>query len=49
MRVIVGVDGSKYGQWAIEWATQLLWVRAPTILAVHVVDVTTVYAPFIAE
>ena len=45
MKVVVGVDGSKYGRWAVEWAARLPFAERPKIAAVHVVDLNALRAP----
>ena len=37
MKVIAGVDGSKYGRWATEWIAQLSFASSPQVTALHVV------------
>ena len=45
MKVVVGVDGSKYGRWAVEWAARLPFAKPPKVIAVHVVDLHALRAP----
>jgi nucleotide-binding universal stress UspA family protein len=49
MKVIVAVDGSKYGQWALEWIGQMPFTVPPDITALHVVDVASLRAPFLVQ
>jgi nucleotide-binding universal stress UspA family protein len=49
MKVVVAVDGSKFSRWALEWVSRLPFAVTPEVLAVHVVDVGAVRAPFIAQ
>lgn len=48
MNVLVGMmDGSEYGRWALDWVAQLPFVRRPRVTVVHVMDTTTLRAPFL--
>lgn len=47
MKVIAGVDGSKYARWAIEWIAQFPFASAPQVTALHIVDVVSLRAPFL--
>lgn len=38
MKVIVAMDGSKYGQWGLNWVAKLPLVKAPRVTALHVLD-----------
>ena len=49
MRLIVGIDGSKHSQWAMEWATRLTLTEPPAILAVHALDLVSFRAPFVVQ
>lgn len=49
MKVVVAVDGSKYGQWGIEWVARLPFAEAPHVTAVHVVDAASLRAPFMVQ
>lgn len=49
MKVIAGVDGSKYARWAIEWIAQFSFASPPQVTALHVVDVVSFRAPFISQ
>lgn len=49
MKVIAGVDGSKYARWAIEWIAQFPFASSPQVTALHVVDVVSLRAPFINQ
>jgi len=46
MNVLVATDGSKYGRWALEWVAQLPLVEPAKVLALHVLDIGAVRAPF---
>lgn len=49
MKILVAVDGSKYGRWATEWIAHLPLVSSPQVTALHVVDVLSLRAPFTAQ
>ena len=46
MNVLVATDGSKYGRWALNWVAQLPFVELVEVMALHVLDIGTVRAPF---
>ena len=37
MKVIAGVDGSKYGRWATEWIAHVSFASPPQVTGLHVV------------
>jgi nucleotide-binding universal stress UspA family protein len=48
MNVLVAMmDGSEYGLWALNWVAQLPFVERPRVTVVHVMDNTTLRAPFL--
>ena len=49
MNVLVATDGSKYGRWALTWVAMLPLVEPPKVTALHVLDVATLRAPFLAQ
>jgi nucleotide-binding universal stress UspA family protein len=49
MNVLVATDGSKYGQWALNWVAKLPLVERPCVMALHVLDVGALRAPFLAQ
>ena len=49
MKVVVATDGSKYGGWALNWVGALPLAEPATITALHVLDVATLRAPFLAQ
>ena len=49
MKILVAVDGSKYGRWAIEWIARLPFKRAPEVMALHALDIAAVKAPFMVQ
>ena len=49
MNVLVATDGSKYGRWALNWVAKLPFVEPANVMALHVLDVATLRAPFLAQ
>jgi len=49
MKVLAATDGSKYGNWAIEWMGQMPFVTRPVVRVLHVVDVAGLRAPFMIQ
>lgn len=49
MKVVVAVDGSKYGRWAAQWVGRIPFVKRPDVRAVHVVDLAALQAPFVVQ
>jgi nucleotide-binding universal stress UspA family protein len=49
MNVLVATDGSKYGRWALNWVAQLPFVEPPQVMALHVLDIGAVRAPFLSQ
>ena len=48
MNVVVAMmDGSEYGKWALNWVAKLPFVEPPRVTVVHVMDTTTLRAPFL--
>ena len=47
MKAVLGVDGSKYGEWALGWLVKLPFHTAPRVMAIHGVDINSVRAPFV--
>ena len=46
MNVVVAMDGSKHGQWALNWVAKLPLVEPPNVLALHVLDQAVYRLPF---
>jgi nucleotide-binding universal stress UspA family protein len=38
MKVLVAMDGSKYGHWALNWVAKLPLISPPNVTALHVLD-----------
>ena len=49
MNVLVATDGSKYGNWALQWIAKIPLVKAPKVKVLHVVDVVALRAPFVVQ
>lgn len=49
MKIVIGVDGSKYGRWATGWAARLPVAKPVRVTAVHAVDLTYLRAPFMFQ
>jgi nucleotide-binding universal stress UspA family protein len=49
MKVVVAVDGSKYGRWAVQWIGRVPFAKRPDVRAVHVVDLAALRAPFVPQ
>lgn len=46
MNVLVAMDGSTYGHWALNWVATLPLVEPPKVLALHVLDNAKLLLPF---
>ena len=46
MNVLVAMDGSKYGQWGLNWVAKLPLVELPNVTALHVLDGAKFRFPF---
>ena len=46
MNVLVATDGSKYGQWGLNWVAKLPFVKPPLVTALHVLDSAWLRGPF---
>ena len=46
MNVLVATDGSKYGQWGLNWVAKLPLVEPPNVTALHVLDGAAFRMPF---
>ncbi len=49
MNVLVATDGSKYGGWALNWVATLPLVEPAQVMALHVLDLAALRAPFLAQ
>jgi nucleotide-binding universal stress UspA family protein len=49
MKVLVATDGSKYGQWGLNWVAKLPFVEPVQVIALHVLDIAALRAPFLAQ
>ena len=41
------MDGSEYGRWALNWVAKMPLIEPPRVTVVHVMDTTTLRAPFL--
>ncbi len=48
MKVLVATDGSKYGQWGLNWVAALPFVKPAQVIALHVLDIFAYRAAFLA-
>ena len=49
MKIVLAVDGSKHGQWSMQWLRSLPFVARPKVTAVHALDLAALKAPFMAQ
>jgi nucleotide-binding universal stress UspA family protein len=49
MKIVLALDGSKYGRWATQWVTKAPFAKKPHVNAVHVVDLAVLRAPFMVQ
>ena len=49
MNVLVATDGSKYGRWGLNWVATLPFIKPPRVTALHVLDIASLRAPFLAQ
>jgi len=49
MNVLVATDGSKYGRWGLNWVAKLPLVERPCVIALHVLDLSALRAPFLSQ
>ena len=49
MKVLVAVDGSKYGRWAVQWIGRLPFATRPAVTALHAVDLAALRVPFVPQ
>ena len=49
MKVVIGMDGSKYSRWALEWIARLPLASPPKVLAVHALDLAALRRPVMAQ
>ena len=46
MNVLVATDGSKYGEWGLNWVASLPFVKPARVIALHVLDSAWLRGPF---
>lgn len=49
MKAVVGIDGSKYGEWAVEWLAELPFRTVPNVVGVHGLDLQSEPVPFVTH
>jgi len=49
MNVLVATDGSKHGRWGLNWVAKLPFVDPPRVTVLHVLDISALRAPFLAQ
>ena len=49
MKAVVGIDGSKYGEWALEWLATLPFRMVPNVVGVHGIDLHSEPAPLLTH
>jgi nucleotide-binding universal stress UspA family protein len=49
MKAVIGMDGSKYSEWALSWLGEMPFRMAPRVTAIHAMDPQSVRAPFIVQ
>jgi nucleotide-binding universal stress UspA family protein len=49
MKIVLAVDGSKYGRWSMQWVPSLPFVARPKVTAVHALDLAALKAPFMTQ
>jgi nucleotide-binding universal stress UspA family protein len=49
MKVLVAMDGSKYGRWGLNWVAKLPFVERPSVMALYVLNIGSQSAPFISQ
>ncbi|MDH4301106.1 MAG: universal stress protein [Nitrospira sp.] len=49
MKAVIGVDGSKYSEWALGWLGEMPFRMAPRVTAIHAMDLQSVRPSFIVQ
>ncbi len=49
MKAVIGVDGSKYSEWALEWLGRIPFRAAPRVTAIHTIDFNSARPPLITH
>ncbi len=49
MKAVIGVDGSKYSEWALGWLGRVPFRAAPRVTAIHAIDFNSARAPFVTH
>ncbi|MDH4154078.1 MAG: universal stress protein [Nitrospira sp.] len=45
MKVVIGMDGSKYSEWALDWVGKMPFRAAPRVAAIHSIDLNSARVP----
>ena len=49
MNVLVATDGSRFGEWGLNWVATLPFVKSPRVNVLHVLDIAALRAPFLSQ
>jgi nucleotide-binding universal stress UspA family protein len=49
MKAVIGVDGSKYSEWALGWLGRIPFRVAPRVIAIHTIDFNSARTPFVTH
>ncbi|MGH7231674.1 MAG: universal stress protein [Nitrospiraceae bacterium] len=49
MKIVLATDGSKHARWAMQWIPRIPLVDSPKVVALHVVDLVSLRAPFMVQ
>lgn len=49
MKAVIGVDGSKYSEWALGWLGRIPFRTAPRVTAIHAIDFDSARVPFVTH
>lgn len=49
MKIVLAVDGSKHGQWSMEWLPNVPLATQPRVVAIHALDLAALKAPFMIQ
>jgi nucleotide-binding universal stress UspA family protein len=49
MKAVIGVDGSKYSEWALGWLGRIPFRAAPRVTAIHAIDFNSAQVPFVTH
>lgn len=49
MKAVIGVDGSRYSEWALGWLGRIPLRAAPRVTAIHAIDFNSARVPFVTH